>query len=136
MGKRVDCCARTVITADPQIDTDEVGVPEQIAKELSYPVKVKPRTFAMLNSLLEQGKVNMIERNGKKYINNIMKNSDKKFSLKMDDIVFRQLMDGDQLVFNRQPTLHRGSMMAHRAKILPGKTLRMNPAATKPYNAD
>lgn len=136
MGKRVDCCARTVITADPNIDLDEVGVPEQIAKELSFPVKDTPRTFHELNWLLENNKVNMINRNDKLYINNVIKNSEKKIKLKLDDKVYRQLADGDALVFNRQPTLHRGSMMSHRAKILPGKTLRMNPAATKPYNAD
>lgn len=136
LGKRVDCCARSVITADPNIDLDEVGVAEQIAKELSFPETVSSKNFAVLNSLLNENKINMITRDSKLYINNIIKESDKKIKLRVGDRVFRQLQDGDTAIFNRQPTLHRGGMMKHRVKILPGKTLRMNPSATKPYNAD
>jgi DNA-directed RNA polymerase II subunit RPB1 len=53
------------------------------------------------------------------------------------DIVHRHIMDGDGVLFNRQPTLHRMSMMCHIAKVMfQGDTFRMNVGDTKPYNAD
>ena len=60
-----------------------------------------------------------------------------KVHLENGDIVHRHMMDGDAVLFNRQPTLHRMSMMCHKARILKvGDTFRMNVAVTKPYNAD
>jgi DNA-directed RNA polymerase II subunit RPB1 len=57
--------------------------------------------------------------------------------LEEGDIVHRHMMDGDPVLFNRQPTLHRMSMMCHIARIMKrGDTFRMNVADTKPYNAD
>jgi DNA-directed RNA polymerase II subunit RPB1 len=57
--------------------------------------------------------------------------------LKEGDIVHRHMMDGDYVIFNRQPTLHRMSMMGHVARIMfVGNTFRMNVGDTKPYNAD
>jgi len=51
-------------------------------------------------------------------------------------VVERQLRDGDYVVFNRQPSLHRMSLMGHRVKVLPSKTFRLNLSVTAPYNAD
>jgi DNA-directed RNA polymerase beta' subunit len=60
----------------------------------------------------------------------------KKFQLQIGDTVERKLQDGDIVLLNRQPTLHKGSMLAQRIKIIPGKTIRMNLAITKTFNAD
>lgn len=136
MGKRVDCSARTVITADPMLRLNEVGVPEEIAKSLSFPEKVTPRNFKELSDLLEEGKVNTIIRGIKLIRVHLAKQIGRKLKLKYGDIAYRQLRDGDTVVFNRQPTLHRGSMMAHSVRVLPGKTFRLNLSVTKPYNAD
>lgn len=137
MGKRVDCSARTVITADPNLRLNEVGVPEEIARDLSFPEKVTPRNVHELKQLLEEGKLNTIVRDGNKTIRVQQRiQAGRKLKLRYGDLAFRQLRDGDTVVFNRQPTLHRGSMMAHYVRVLPGKTFRLNLSVTTPYNAD
>lgn len=137
MGKRVDCSARTVITADPNLRLNEVGIPEEIARTLSFPEKVTPRNVHELKALLEEGKINSIVRNGNQIIRvPFALQAGRKIKLHYGDIAYRQLRDRDTVVFNRQPTLHRGSMMAHYARILPGKTFRLNLSVTSPYNAD
>jgi len=138
VGKRVDCSARTVITADPRLNLNQVGVPEEIAKALSFPEKVTPWNINEMNALLEAGKINTIMR-GEKIIKVSFVQQlqlDRKIKLYYDDVVYRQLRDGDTVVFNRQPTLHRGSMMAHYVRVLPGKTFRLNLGVTASYNAD
>jgi len=135
-GKRVDCSARTVITADPTLRLNELGVPEEIAKALSFPEKVTPRNVKEMQALLHADKINTIKRNNNSFSVNIAKQSGKVLKLKYGDIVYRQLRDGDIVVFNRQPTLHRGSMMSHKIRVLPGKTFRLNLSVTGPYNAD
>ena len=56
--------------------------------------------------------------------------------LKPGDVVERFLMDNDIVLFNRQPSLHKGSMMAYRVRLMPHKTFRLNMAVTLPLNAD
>lgn len=138
MGKRVDCSARSVITADTTLELDELGVPECIATNQSYPVLVTKKNYEHVATLNREGKINMIKRAGddKIFIHEFIKSSGIEYIPKLGDIVYRQLQDGDYVVFNRQPTLHRGGMMAHRVKILPGKTFRLNLAVTSSYNAD
>ena len=137
MGKRVDCSARTVITADPNIYLNEVGVPEEIARTLSFPEKVTARNVQELKQLLDTGKINTIVRNGNQIIRvPFALQAGRILKLRYGDIAYRQLRDGDTVVFNRQPTLHRGSMMAHYVRVLPGKTFRLNLSVTTPYNAD
>ena len=135
-GKRVDCSARTVITADPCLRLNELGVPEEIANVLSFPEKITPRNVKEMNELLVAGKINNIRRNNKDVQVDIALQAGKDVKLKYNDIVYRHLCDGDTVVFNRQPTLHRGSMMAHKIRVLPGKTFRLNLSVTGPYNAD
>lgn len=77
----------------------------------------------------------IIYRNGKK-VENIVANQKRKFELKIGDLVERKLKDGDILLLNRQPTLHRGSMIAQKVRLLPGKTIRLNLAVTSSFNAD
>ena len=136
MGKRVDCSARTVITADPNLRLNQVGVPEPIARMLSFPEKVTPRNVRELSVLLENGKINTIVRGYQNIRVPFALQAGRRLKLRYGDIAYRQLRDGDTVVFNRQPTLHRGSMMAHYIQILPGKTFRLNLSVTTPYNAD
>ena len=194
-GKRLDFCARTVITPEPMGQVDELVVPEDIASRLTIPVKVTEQNLVKCQTLLDQDKVNMILRpsadtsdvvklhakyhvwtegsallDGDIVIRNnehicpfkyealkkrkfvleendqilrdgklldkvkISKRLDKK--LQVGDVIERKLQDGDWTLFNRQPTLWKGSMRAKKIKILPGKTFRFNLASTQAYNAD
>ena len=139
MGKRVDFSARTVITPEPNIEIGELGVPKKIAENLTYPEIVNQFNIKKLQKLIEN---NPSEYPGAKYI--IKKNGmkmDLRFCkktpiLRFGDKVERHLQNGDIVLFNRQPSLHKMSMMAHKVKVLPGLTFRLNIAVTSPYNAD
>ena len=141
MGKRVDYSARSVITPDPNLSIKELGIPLKIAKNITRPVVVNRRNKQFLTKLVQNGpgeypgaKI-LVKKNGTKiYLDNVDKES---IELESGDIVHRHMLDGDAVLFNRQPTLHRMSMMCHIAKIMPkGDTFRMNVGDTKPYNAD
>jgi len=141
MGKRVDYSARSVITPDPNIGAQELGIPMKIAKNITKPVTVNKMNKKFLEKLIQNGPdthpgAKILE---KKNGDNISLRYVDRESIKLElgDIVHRHMMDGDIILFNRQPTLHRMSMMGHLAKIMPvGDTFRMNVADTKPYNAD
>ena len=148
MGKRVDFSARTVISVDPNIDIDEYGVPIKIAMNLTFPEKVTKYNMKKMKELLLNGpdKYPGVKRIKKK---EIMEDGSETFceyslnirdptkiKLEIGDILYRHLIDGDIVLFNRQPTLHRMGMMAHRIKILPFSTFRLNVTTTTPYNAD
>ena len=139
MGKRVDFSARSVITPDPNIDLDQLGVPYKIALNLTYPEKVNNININSLNKLLQNGCEswpcikNIVKNGTKTTINN---NNYKDIVLENGDIVNRTLMDDDYVLFNRQPSLHKMSMMAHRVKVMKGNTFRLNVSVTPPYNAD
>ena len=141
MGKRVDFSARSVITPDPNLSIRELGVPLKIAKNITKPVAVTENNRAFLTKLVQNGpevhpgaKI-LQKKNGE---NISLRYVDREsINLQIGDIVHRHMMDGDGVLFNRQPTLHRMSMMCHIAKIMPrGDTFRMNVGDTKPYNAD
>ena len=141
-GKRVNFSARTVISPDPQIGINEVGVPLEIAKELTVPIKVNKNNIEEIKKLIENGPnaaagVNYIIRsdNVRKKLTDENKELIKN-EIDVGYVVERHLMDGDITILNRQPSLHRMSMMAHRARIMPDRTLRINLAVTIPYNAD
>ena len=141
MAKRVDFSARSVITADPNISIRELGIPMKIAKNITRPVIVNERNIRFLYQLIANGPdvypgAKILER--KTGENITLKYDDRKsIVLNHGDIVHRHIMDGDIVIFNRQPTLHRMSMMGHIAKVMKqGDTFRMNVADTKPYNAD
>ena len=141
MGKRVDFSARSVITPDPNLLIRELGIPLKIAKNLTKPITVNDRNKAFLTKLVKNGPdeypgAKILEkRNGE---NISLRYADREnISLENGDIVHRHIMDGDGVLFNRQPTLHRMSMMCHIAKIMfQGDTFRMNVGDTRPYNAD
>jgi len=133
MAKRVDFSARSVITADPNISIRELGIPMKIAKNITKPVVVNKANRAFLLKLVENGPdvwpgAKILEKkNGDsitlRYIDR------KSVVLEEGDIVHRHMMNGDPVLFNRQPTLHRMSMMCHIARIMTrGDTFRMNVA--------
>ncbi|RLJ07785.1 MAG: DNA-directed RNA polymerase subunit A' [Candidatus Aenigmatarchaeota archaeon] len=137
LGKRVNFSARTVISPDPRLSINEVGVPELIAQELTVPVHVTKLNFKEAKNLLKLGKVNYVIRPDGRRIKVTEENrKDLLEHLTTDWVIERQLQDGDITIFNRQPSLHRVSMMAHWVKVMPYKTLRMNPSVCPPYNAD
>jgi DNA-directed RNA polymerase II subunit RPB1 len=141
MGKRVDFSARSVITPDANIELDELGVPEEIARNLTFPEVVTGYNRDRLMTYIRNGPG---KYPGAKSV--FLKEENKPFSLKFinpetidlkeGDIVHRHLIDGDVVLFNRQPSLHKASMECHRIRVLPYSTFRLNVSATRPYNAD
>ena len=142
-GKRVDQSARSVITPDPYISIDELGVPVRIAINITFPEIVNKYNIEKLRELIKNGPDTWP---GAKYVKKIhdsvtvnLKYADSKKimnELKFGDIVHRHLSDGDYILFNRQPSLHKMSMMCHKVIIMPYQTFRLNVLDTPPYNAD
>ena len=141
-GKRVNYAARTVISPDSKIELNEVGVPLRVAMEITIPETVSEWNVKRLKKFVESGpKIypgsNYVVRpDGKK--KKITDETQEQLleELQPGYVVERHLMDGDIVIFNRQPSLHRMSMMAHKVRILPGKSFRLNPSVCNPYNAD
>ena len=141
MGKRVDQSARSVITPDANLGIAELGVPLKVAKNITFPEVVNRRNMKFLTKLMMNGPdtypgAKILERKEGDSISlrYVDRNS---LVLNLGDKLHRHLMDGDPILFNRQPTLHRMSMMCHFVKVMKrGDTFRMNVADTKPYNAD
>ncbi|KAF7649221.1 hypothetical protein LDENG_00144910 [Lucifuga dentata] len=155
MGKRVDYAARSVICPDMYIGTNEIGIPMVFATKMTYPQPVTPWNVkelrqAVLNGPnVHPGASMVINEDGRKTIlsgaNFAQREAVAKQLLtpclgphKMPmKIVNRHIKNGDALLLNRQPTLHRPSIQAHFARILPGeKVLRLHYANCKAYNAD
>jgi DNA-directed RNA polymerase II subunit RPB1 len=139
-GKRVEFSARSVITPDPNISIGELGVPIKIAMNLTFPEKVTPYNMQQMYKLVQNGAdrypgaKTIVREDGRmislKHINT------REIVLHIGDVINRHLSDGDIVLFNRQPTLHRMSMMGHRVRVLPYNTFRLNVSVTAPYNAD
>ncbi len=139
-GKRVNFSARTVISPDPCLSINEVGVPKVIAEELTVPLYVTERNIDEAREYIlrtEHPKANYVIRPDGRRIR-VMDTNREELAEKIEPgwIVERQLKDGDIVLFNRQPSLHRMSIMAHYVRVLPYKTFRLNPAVCPPYNAD
>ena len=141
-GKRTNFSARTVISPDPSLELNDVGVPLVVAMKLTVPEYITDWNVEYLKEFVKRGPAiypgaNYIVRpdGRKKKITEETKEALLE-ELKNGFIVERHLMDGDISIFNRQPSLHRMSMMCHRVKVLPYKTFRLNPAVCHPYNAD
>ncbi len=141
-GKRTNFSARTVISPDPMIELDEVAVPYEVAMKLTVPERVTEWNMEYLKKFVERGPK---EYPGSNYITRPdgkrKKISDETKEQLLEEmqpgfVVERHLMDGDVALFNRQPSLHRMSMMCHHVRVLPYKTFRINPAVCAPYNAD
>jgi DNA-directed RNA polymerase subunit A' len=141
-GKRVNFSARTVISPDPRLSLAEVGVPQAIADELTVPLAVTEWNLEHCKQYILAEKypkaVYVLRPDGKRLKVGETPELRKEISenLKVGWILERQIIDGDISLFNRQPSLHRISMMAHIVRVLPGKTFRLNPVVVSPYNAD
>lgn len=141
MGKRVDFSARSVITPDPNISIDELGVPIKIAMNLTFPEVVNERnieelaTFVLNGPDVFPGAKHVRKKSDGRTIR--LRNMDRTtVELEMGDIVDRHMRNGDYVLFNRQPSLHRSSMMAHRVRVMPYNTFRLNVMVTPSFNAD
>ncbi len=142
-GKRVDFSSRTVISPDPNIAISEVGIPFEVAKKLTIPETVSNWNIDKLKTLVFNGPNNypganyIIRPDGVKirldYVNDRQMVAD---SIVPGYIIERHLSDSDIVIFNRQPSLHRMSIMAHYVRVLPYRTFRLHPAVCPPYNAD
>ena len=142
-GKRVDFSSRTVISPDPNLDLGEVGVPVAVATKLTIPEIVTEWNIEKLKKLVINGPntfpgVNyMVRPDGVKIrLDFVEDRSIIADSLEVGYLVERHLSDGDIVLFNRQPSLHQMSIMAHHVRVLPGKTFRLHPSVCPPYNAD
>lgn len=141
-GKRVNFAARTVISPDAKLKLNEVGVPNEIATELTVPERVTEWNIVRLKEFIKRGPAvypganYVISPDGKK--KKITDDTKEVLieNLELGSVVERHIMDGDVAIFNRQPSLHRMSIMCHKIKILPGKSFRLNPTVCNPYNAD
>lgn len=142
-GKRVDFSGRTVISPDPNLGVEEVAIPILVAMNLTYPERVQRHNLTKLRQCVKNGAT---KHPGAQQI--IKKGSDHKISLKfakleneskalkIGDVVERHLEDGDIVLFNRQPSLHKLSIMSHYVKVRPWRTFRLNECVCNPYNAD
>ena len=142
-GKRVDFSARTVISPDPNLDINEVGVPVDVAMRLSVPEKVTAWNIEELKKLVINGPENypgalyIIRPDGKRIrLEFVVDRTKIAEAVELGFVVERHLKNGDIAIFNRQPSLHRMSIMAHYVRVLPYKTFRLHLCVCPPYNAD
>jgi DNA-directed RNA polymerase subunit A' len=142
-GKRVDFSARTVVSPDPNLDINEVGVPLEVAIRLSVPEKVtewnieEMRKFVSNGPEKYPGALYIIRPDGKRIRLEFVVDREKiAEAVEPGFIVERHLKNGDTAIFNRQPSLHRMSIMAHHVRVLPYKTFRLHLCVCPPYNAD
>ncbi len=149
-GKRVNFSSRTVISPDPNLSVGEVGVPLAIANEMSVPVRVTKKNIEDVRTMIHIGPNRPTLRDpcGANYVTRpdgrrirLIAGTEGNCDTVAEMVepgwkVDRQLRDGDVVLFNRQPSLHRMSIMSHRIKVMNGRTFRLNPAVCPPYNAD
>jgi DNA-directed RNA polymerase III subunit RPC1 len=140
-GKRVDFSARTVISPDPNLRIDQVGVPVRVAMTMTFPDRVSRYNIDCMRKLVRNGPM---VHPGANYIRSgsVTKSlmygnrSDHAANLQIGDVVERHMLDDDVVLFNRQPSLHKLSIMAHRVKVMSWRTFRFNECVCAPYNAD
>lgn len=157
MGKRVNYAARSVISPDPNLETNEIGVPLVFATKLTFPEPVTPHNFEELRKAIINGPdtwpgainvqnevgqltslIGMTLEQRTAIANQLMTpTAGKTGRVGANKKVFRHIRNGDVVLMNRQPTLHKASMMGHIVRVLPKeKTLRLHYANTGAYNAD
>jgi len=142
-GKRVDYSSRTVISPDPCLRIDQVAVPFHVAKILTYPERVTKANIELMRRLVINGTdvhpgANFIQQRDTQIKRFLRYGNRTKMAmeLKNGDIINRHLMDGDVVLFNRQPSLHKLSIQAFYAKVMPHRTFRFNECCCNPFNAD
>jgi DNA-directed RNA polymerase subunit A' len=140
-GKRVNYSGRTVVSPDPFVKINEIGVPFEIAKIITVAESVTDANLATMKELIMNGASypganNVIRMDGRrKRVTDDLK-EEIMAELQPGYKIERHLRDGDIVLFNRHPTLHKQGLMAHFVKVLPGRTFRLHPTAAAPYNAD
>jgi len=141
-GKRVNFSARTVISPDPTLSLNEVGVPERVAREMTQTMNANERNLEKARRYVANGPMghpgaNYVRRPDGRRLKVTEKNCEE-LAEKVEPgwEVSRHLVDGDIIIFNRQPSLHRMSIMAHEVVVMPYKTFRLNTVVCPPYNAD
>lgn len=143
-GKRVDFSGRSVISPDPNLDVDELAVPLSVARVMTYPQRVFAHNLALMRRLVRNGPsvhpgavtVYIAAEKSRRWLRHPRDREMLASRLSIGDVVERHVLNGDMIIFNRQPSLHRISMMAHRARVLPYRTFRFNVCCCAPYNAD
>ena len=141
-GKRVNFSARTVISPDPTLSLNEVGVPDRVAKEMTQTLNVTERNVEEARQYVRNGPeahpgANYVRRPDGRRLKVTEKNcAELAEKVEAGWEVNRHLVDGDIVIFNRQPSLHRMSIMAHEVVVMPYKTFRLNTVVCPPYNAD
>lgn len=141
-GKRTDFTGRTVISPDPNLGIDQLAVPELMAKVMTYPEKVTEVNIEKMKRFVINGPdkhpgANFVEHSdGNKVFLQYANRRAVAEQLKPGDIVERHIIDDDVVLFNRQPSLHRISIMCHKVKVMPWRTMRFNECVCTPYNAD
>lgn len=150
MGKRVDMSGRTVITTDPYISINAVGVPLKIVSNLTYPEIVSKHNIDYLRQIVKNGTkiypgANNVIKNivgpdgAETRVDYLLKYTKNPIPLEIGDTVERHLKTDDIIMFNRQPSLHKLSMMGHNIDVIEDPelyTFRVNVNVTEPYNAD
>jgi len=149
LGKRVRFGGRTVLTSDPTLRVDQIGVPREIAHILTVPERVTARNRAELQAYIRPSPLHprranrvTIQRTSTTYDLTVpphdrpQRRDEIANNLAVGDIVHRHLRDGDVVLVNRQPSLHKLSLMAHEVVVWDGKTFKLSPAVLAPYNAD
>jgi DNA-directed RNA polymerase II subunit RPB1 len=138
-----------VITSDPTIDINGLGVPIKIATNVTFPEVVTPANIEQMKKLVRNGRdvypganfvfpVSTLQP-GQRVMPIDLRFRKEKIELRYGDIVERHLVDGDIVLLNRQPTLHKQSMMGHRIKVIDDdrlNTFRLSVLSCKPYGAD
>jgi len=141
MGRRANHMARSFITCDPSLRIDEIGLPMSIARNLQMPVHVRDYNYKQceiyfMNGVDRYPGCTQIEKKTTGSFHHVDKVS-KDFKLEIGDIIYRDLIDGDIVDFNRQPSLEPSSISAMSIRVLPeGETIRMNVLACPLFNAD
>src|SRR3989344_5174141 len=140
-GKRVNFSARTVISPDPYLALDEVGVPFEVAKIITVSEGVTSTNIEYMKNLVRKGDQHpganyVVRPDGKKKRITEELKEEICNELAPGYKVERHLVDGDIVLFNRHPSLHKQSLMAHYVRVLPYKTFRLHPSVVFPYNAD
>lgn len=138
-GKRVDFSARTVLSPDPNLKFGEIRLPRVWAPSLTYPEEVSVSNIGRLTKLFKAGRITHITPNQGKYEGRKIKVNKRiiaEQNLSFGDVVTRWLQDGDRVVFNRQPTLHKQGIMGYKVVLGDPLTIGLHLSATTPHNAD
>ena len=128
LGKRVESCARAVIVGDPSLELDQIAVPASISDSIRINVYCTKFNVTSMKQMAEKSALWWDETEDLVDVAHVVPGM----------VYQRHLQDGDLMLFNRQPSLSRHSMMCFRTKIRKDKysVFGMNPQVTAPFNAD